>query len=263
MESIVVFDSGLGGVTALMEAIRAMPSENFIYYGDTLHVPYGPKDAERIRAYLDEMMAYVDAFNPKAVLLACNTATVTSAKYLRAKYAIPIIGMEPAVKPAIEHDRSHKRVLVLSTEGTSRSERLLTLVDRFDDEHIVDILPLPNLVDFAERLEFDTDEVRADLEAIFSSFDMDEYSAVVLGCTHFIWYRDLFKKILPEHVELLDGNAATVRQLQRKLGERIVTEGAGSLKIHLTGPRDPRVLNFLRETVPMEFDELMSTEYGK
>lgn len=258
MESIVVFDSGLGGLTALAEAIRAMPSEHFIYYGDNLHVPYGPKDPEDIRAYLDEMMRFVEPYRPKAILLACNTATVTSAAYLREHYAIPIIGMEPAVKPAIEHDDRNKRILVLSTEGTSRSERLHALIERFDDENLVDILPLPNLVEFAERLEFDTPDVRTDLETIIESFDMEDYGAVVLGCTHFIWYRPLFEEMLPDTVDIVDGNAATVRQLMRKLNGAIETEGEGSLRLHFTGSQPEKLFSFLEETLPVPFDTLIS-----
>lgn len=262
MESIVVFDSGLGGITALIEAVHAMPCEHFIYYGDTLHVPYGPKDPETIKSYLDDMMSFVSPYNPKAVLLACNTATVTAADYLRRRYRLPIVGMEPAVKPAIERDGSNKRILVLSTEGTSRSERLQSLVERFDNDHLVDILPLPNLVDFAERLEFDTTDVRADLESILSSFYLADYSAVVLGCTHFIWYRDLFLDLLPEGIEVLDGNSATVRQLMRKLNGNICDDGEGSLAIHLTGKRREDVMNFLEEVLPMSFDEIPKGHNG-
>lgn len=262
MESIVVFDSGLGGITALIEAIHAMPCEHFIYYGDTLHVPYGPKDPETIKSYLDDMMSFVAPYNPKAVLLACNTATVTAADYLRKRYRLPIVGMEPAVKPAIERDGSNKRILVLSTEGTSRSERLQSLVERFDNDHLVDILPLPNLVDFAERLEFNTIDVRADLESILSSFDLADYSAIVLGCTHFIWYRDLFSELLPDGVEVLDGNAATVRQLMRKLTGNICDDGEGSLAIHLTGKRREDVMNFLEEVLPRNFSEISKGHHG-
>ncbi|MDY3118671.1 MAG: glutamate racemase [Peptoniphilus sp.] len=253
-QSIVIFDSGLGGITALIEAIRAMPSENFIYYGDTAHVPYGPKDAEAIRGYLDCMMASTSVYDPKAVLLACNTATVTSADYLRKNYSFPIVGMEPAVKPAIEGDVDHKRILVLSTEGTGRSMRLRRLVERFDDERLVDILPLPNLVDFAERLEFDTDAVRFDLETILASYPLKEYGALVLGCTHFIWYRPLFRELLPNHVKILDGNAATVRQLMRKLDENIQRKGEGSLHMAFTGKVNNDTADFLHRVLPMDFD---------
>lgn len=253
-DSIVIFDSGLGGVTALMEAIRAMPAEHFIYYGDTAHVPYGPKDAEEIQGYLDHMMASTRPYSPKAVLLACNTATVTSADFLRKKYTLPIVGMEPAVKPAIEHDVDLKRILVLSTEGTGKSTRLRRLVEKFDDDRLVDILPLPNLVDFAERLEFDTDAVRYDLETILASYSLEEYGALVLGCTHFIWYRDLFRELLPEHMEILDGNAATVRQLMRKLEGNIKKEGEGKLQMAFTGKLSEDTAAFLRSRLPKEVE---------
>lgn len=255
-ECIVVFDSGLGGVTALLEALKAMPSEHFLYYGDTNHVPYGPKPKEAIRSYMDEVMEQVAPFHPKAILLACNTATVASADYLREKYTLPIIGMEPAVKPALKKDMDQKRILVLSTEATGRSDRLRQLVERFDDDQLVDILPLPNLVDFAERLEFNTDDVRWDLETILSSYDMDHYGAVVLGCTHFIWYRDLFRDMLPDHVDILDGNAATVRQLIRKLDGNIRLKGEGSLMLTFSGGSNKKTSDFLKNILPIPFEEL-------
>lgn len=251
MESIVVFDSGLGGITALAEAAAAMPQENFIYYGDTKNVPYGPKRVEDIRSFLDEMMDAVSPCHPKAVLLACNTATVTSAAYLREKYAMPIIGMEPAVKPAVEKDAAHKRVLVLSTEGTSKSEKLKNLVNRVDKAGQVDVLPLPNLVEFAENFEFDTPDVRADLETILSSYPLDEYGAVVLGCTHFIWYREIFREILPPDMQILDGNAGTIRQLMRRLNGNIQTVGEGRIRVHFTGGMDARLMHFLEGALPL------------
>ena len=104
--------------------------------------------------------------------------------------------------------------------------------------------------------------MRADLESILSSFDLADYSAVVLGCTHFIWYRDLFSELLPDGVEVLDGNAATVRQLMRKLTGNICDDGEGSLAIHLTGKRREDVMNFLEEVLPVNFSEIPKGHHG-
>src|SRR5437764_129738 len=99
---IGIFDSGIGGLTVLQKAIQALPAENFIYYADTVHVPYGSKSKEEVRKYILEAASFLDAVGIKALVLACNTATSITVNELRTQYAFPVIGMEPAVKPAVE-----------------------------------------------------------------------------------------------------------------------------------------------------------------
>lgn len=257
-ECIVVFDSGMGGITALIKAMEMLPQENFIFYGDNKNVPYGTKSYEEIQKLMDRVIEDITPFNPKALVLACNTATVSSAEYLRKKYKLPIIGMEPAIKPAlIDPKDQDKRVLLLATEATSHSKKLSQLISNVDKESRVDILPMPSLVHFAENLQFDGPELMEDIHCLLSSYDFNDYKAVVLGCTHFIWYIDFFHKILPPHIQLVDGNVGTIRQLSRRI---VPTSGQekGSVSIYFTKTITPEKKKFLEEAIPRKIQWLDS-----
>ena len=162
--NIGIFDSGIGGLTLLHQAMVLMPHENFIFYADTDHVPYGTKSRDQVISYVDEVIRFMIAHDCKAVVIACNTATAVAAELMRSRYEkLPIIGIEPAVKPAVAESEG-RRVLVVATPLTVHEKKLQKLVERVDDEHLVDLLELPRLVEFAERGEFVSDQVTAYLQ---------------------------------------------------------------------------------------------------
>lgn len=214
--NIGIFDSGIGGMSVLHQALATLPHENYIFYADTDHVPYGTKTKDQVISYVDEMIQFMLSHNCKAVVIACNTATSVAASTMRQKYDIPIIGIEPAVKPAVEQSHG-RRVMVVATPLTIREEKLKNLVDRVDNAHHVDLLPLPELVTFAEREEFNSPQVEAYLHKELSSYDLSTYGELVLGCTHFNYFKDSFRKIMPSQVQIIDGNRGTVNQLKRIL----------------------------------------------
>lgn len=217
--NIGIFDSGIGGLTLLHQAMVLMPHENYIFYADTDHVPYGTKSKEQVVSYVDEVLRFMIAHRCKAVVIACNTATAVAAEMMRSTYDIPIIGIEPAVKPAVE-ESDGKRVMVVATPLTVREEKLHNLVERVDDEHLVDLLALPRLVEFAERGEFVSDDVTAYLKEQFAGYELQNYGELVLGCTHFNYFKDTFRKLMPEQVHIIDGSLGAVRQLARVLEAR-------------------------------------------
>jgi glutamate racemase len=192
------FDSGIGGITVLREAIKILPKEDYFYYADTLHVPYGTKPKEQVKEYILEAVEYMANQGMKLLVVACNTATSIAIKDLREKYDFPIIGMEPAVKLAVEKNGSDgRRILVLATPLTLKEEKFQNLVTKVDHKHIVDYLPLPELVEYAEKLEFRSSIIAPYLKGKFSCCDLDKYGTIVLGCTHFPFYYDIFRKIIP------------------------------------------------------------------
>ena len=191
---IGIFDSGIGGLSVLYEAMHLLPHEQFIYYADEKHVPYGEKTKEEIIGYVDEIIQFMIERDCKAIVIACNTATSAAVSIMRKKYHIPIIGMEPAVK----------------------GKKMLDLVERVDKDHLVDLVALPKLVRFAERLEFESEDVLAYLKEALSCFDFEEYGSLVLGCTHFNYFKDSFHKLLPQ-VHLLDGNLGTINYLIKNI----------------------------------------------
>lgn len=231
------FDSGIGGITVLHQALRLLPKEDYIYYADTLHVPYGEKPKDLVRKYVFEAIDFIAKKNVKAIVIACNSATSAATKELRRAYDFPIIGIEPAVKPAIEKSRrTGNRVLVMSTNLTLREEKYNNLVTQLDDTGIVDGLPMPDLVQFAEKFQFDEEVVMPYLIKQLDSFDLDRYGTVVLGCTHFPFFKDMLKKLLPEHTDIIDGSVGTANNLKNTLEKmNRINEGTGEIEYYTSG----------------------------
>jgi glutamate racemase len=217
--------------------MKLLPSEDYIYFADTLNAPYGTKTRDEVRTLVFNAVDFIVSLGVDAVVIACNTATSVAVEDLRRRYTIPVIGMEPAVKPAVEKTGgTQKRVLVTATPLTLKEEKLKNLIDRIDNEHIVDLLPLPGLVEFAESFEFNEEIVAAYLNKELDSVEINNYGTVVLGCTHFLFYRNILKKIIPSHIDIIDGNAGTVNHLSRVLKDRAGSaKGDGSIKWYCSG----------------------------
>ncbi len=220
---IAFFDSGIGGLTVLHHAMRVLPEEQFIFFADEDHVPYGVKPKEQIVKFVKEAFDFLVDEGVKAIVTACNTATSVAVEEMRSIYDIPIIGMEPAAKLALDRDGEH-RVLVVATPITVKGKKMQVLIEHVDREHLVDLLPLPRLVEFAERAEFRSEDVTSYLRDQMAPYDFSQYSALVLGCTHFNYFKDTFREILPENVHFVDGNEGTVRELIRQLRGRNLLE---------------------------------------
>lgn len=212
-----IFDSGIGGISVLNEAFHQLRDVDFVFYADVDHVPYGLKTPEEIKGYADRIIAELISRDVDAVLIACNTATAVAANYVREKYDVPIIGMEPAVKPAVETAAdSNGRVLVMATPVTIRENKLHKLLEKVDKSHMVDLLPMPGLVRFAESEIFDTKEVADYIEEQLAVFDKMKYTDVVLGCTHFNYFKPAIRAAFESagvSVRLIDGNAGTIKHV--------------------------------------------------
>lgn len=173
-----IFDSGIGGLSVLHHAMKKIPDGEFIYYADEAHVPYGEKSVEEIKTYIHSIFDFLIKEGVDAILIACNTATSVAAKEFRAQYPVPIVGMEPAVKKAVElYGDTGKRILVMATPVTIAGDKLHNLLERVDTEHDVDLIPLPKLVRFAECGDFDSEEVKAYLREELKQFDLKNYTA--------------------------------------------------------------------------------------
>ena len=234
------FDSGVGGVSVLHEARQWLPQTDFLYYADTDNVPYGPKPKAAVREYVFAAVDFLVLQGAGAVVVACNTATSVAVEDLRAKYRqLPIIGMEPAVKVAVDRTSRHAgRILVTATALTLKEEKLHNLLAQIDNEHIVDTLPLPGLVEFAENHEFEATTVLPYLQEQLENFALSDYEAIVLGCTHFVFFADLFRKIAAPHTAIIDGNRGTVNNLVRILeAQGLSDQGGGTVTFYQSGRR--------------------------
>ena len=209
---IAFFDSGIGGLSVLHHAIKILPNEEFIFFADEDNVPYGTKSREQVLKYVDDAFKFLIAQKVEAIVVACNTATSVAVRQMREKYSVPIIGMEPAVKVALDLF-PQKKVLVTATEITVRGEKIKNLISKLGAENLVELRALSKLVEFAERQEFNSADVENYLRGEFANYDFKNFSSLVLGCTHFNYFKDTMKKILPPHIKFLDGNEGTVNYL--------------------------------------------------
>ena len=210
---IGVFDSGLGGLTVLKKIIEILPNEKYIYYADTDNVPYGTKPKEEVKIYIEEAIKFLISKNVKAIVIACNTATSIAINDLRNKYDIPIIGIEPAVKPAIEK-RNGKKVLIMATPTTIREEKLQNLVKKLKASEEVDLIDMPKLVEFAEKMEFNSTEVKKYIENRLKEYDLKNYSTLVLGCTHFPLFKEILLQIFSNEILIIDGSQGVANRLK-------------------------------------------------
>ena len=215
---IGIFDSGMGGLSVLHCAKKMLRETHFIFYADEDHVPYGEKSREELRGYITRALNYLVERRVDAIVIACNTATSIATPEFRQKFPVPIVGMEPAVKKAVElYGTERRRILVAATPVTVNGPKLQALLERVDAEHDADTVALPGLVRLAERGDFSSAAVSSYLRDALSSYDLAAYGTLVLGCTHFNYFKDTFKKIFPCPIHFVDGNLGTVQQLKRVL----------------------------------------------
>lgn len=213
---IAVFDSGLGGISVLRELVRRMPNERYLYFGDSANAPYGTRSVEAVRSLTLSCIQRLYDRGIKAAVIACNTATSAAIVPLRERFAdIPVIGMEPALKPAVlEHEPAC--VLVLATPLTLREEKFAHLLEHYSSRAEIVRLPCPELVEFVEAGAVDTPELRAYLHERLKPY-RGRADAAVLGCTHFPFLRGAIRAALGETVTLYDGGPGTARETERQL----------------------------------------------
>ena len=232
---IGVFDSGVGGISTLGAMVRLLPDERFIYFGDTRNAPYGTKTTGEVIRCVKDVVGQLEQEGIKALAIACNTATGAAAAVLRAEKSYPVIGIEPALKPAWEA-RPEARILVLATPLTLRQEKFARLMANYG-EH-AEPLACEGLMELVERE--DEAGARAYLGRLFAGQDLARTGAVVLGCTHYVFLRPMIREMLPERILITDGNEGTARQLRRVLAERgmLRESGPGSVELRTSGEPD-------------------------
>ncbi len=214
---IGIFDSGIGGLTVTATIMQALPMERLLYFGDSAHVPYGPRTLEEVRGFSFAITEALLARGAKVIVIACNTASAAALRPLREHYPdVPFVGMEPAVKPAVEHTRTGV-VGVIATVATFQSELYATIVERFSQGVEVLHQPCPGLVKQIEAGEFDSPATEAMLRGWLQPMLDKNIDALVLGCTHYPIVRPLIERIVGPDVRVIDPAPAIARQLQRVL----------------------------------------------
>jgi len=237
---IGMMDSGIGGLTVLKECLTHLPEHEYLYYADSKNAPYGTKTREEVYELTAKAVDFLIQQDCEIVILACNTATSAAAAGLRQKYDIPIIGMEPAIKPALELAKG-KRVLVTATELTLSQPKFTELIKKLDAHKQADFLPLTELVAFAEQGEFDDQNIALYLKGKLAHLDLNVYGSVVLGCTHFPLFKDHFEAAFLEGTAIVDGSLGTTNRV----------------KAFITGKSQVPSLNFFISGEPLIEGELL------
>ena len=216
---IGVFDSGVGGISVLAELSRVLPNEDFIYLGDSKNAPYGTRPDGEILELSENCAKTLIDMGVKAIVIACNTATSVSAKYLREKYKnIPVIGIEPAVKPASEYKKGSK-ILVMATPVTLKKEKFINLIDSVDNDSEIIPLPCAGLVELIEQGKTDCEEMEGFLKNLLSPYFKQNIDCIVLGCTHYPFVKEKIKEAFPYEVKIFDGGYGTACETKRRIEE--------------------------------------------
>lgn len=244
---IALFDSGVGGIGVLREVKKLLPSEQFLYFGDTKNAPYGERSRMEILGLVKRAAAELLPC-VKALVLACNTATAVAASELRSTHPDRlIIGMEPALAPAVRETRkAHARILVLATAATLREERFALLCQKYGKSATVWPFSAPGIVRLVEAGLSDSAEMDAYLRTIAMRLP-DAPDAIVLGCTHFPFARNALRRVFGS-IPLYDGASGTARELRRQLQLRGLLNTAdtdGGTTIFASDPRSLPLLSNL------------------
>lgn len=206
---------------------KVMPLENYIFYGDSKNNPYGTKSKEEITRRCIEICDHLIAEGAKAIVIACNTATSACVPVLRKKYDIDIIGMEPALKVAAEKEQA-ENIAVWATEFTLKEEKFARLMSRFSNKHSIQKVACPKLVRLVEEDDLDdVQKTRQALEEYIEKSDPKSLDSIVLGCTHFVFFKDKLKNMLDGKVSVIDGNIGTANHVQDLLKKKDLLNDCG------------------------------------
>ncbi len=222
-DPIGIFDSGVGGLSVLRSIRKQMPFESILYFADQIHVPYGPRPLQEVRAFSREITQYLLERGAKLIVVACNAASAASLVSLREDYPeVPFVGMEPAVKPAAENTRSG-RVGVLATPATFQGALYASVVERFASNVTLLQDTCPGLVMQIERGDLDSSATRAILERAIRPMLEQGIDTIVLGCTHYPFVIPLVEEIAGPDVRVIDPAPAVARQVEHLLQSRQMT----------------------------------------
>lgn len=214
-QPIGLFDSGVGGTSIWKEIHKLLPSENTIYLADSINAPYGEKSKAEIIALSRKNTELLIQKNCKIIVVACNTATTNAIAELRASYEIPFIGIEPAIKPAAIHSKTHA-IGILATKGTLSSTLFYEAVQLYKDVHVIEQIG-HGLVNLIEDGKINSPEMFQLLKSYLDPMIDKNIDYLVLGCSHYPYLVPIIKQIIPEHVQIIDSGEAVAKQTKKVL----------------------------------------------
>ena len=237
---IGLFDSGIGGTSIWKEIHNLLPHENTIYLADSKNAPYGTKSKEEIIELSYKNTDFLLEQNCKLIVVACNTATTNAIKELRAKYNVPFIGIEPAIKPAANSSKTNT-IGILATKGTLNSYLFHEKLKSYTNVHIVEQIG-HGLVQLIEEGNINSPEMMGLLETYLKPMITQNIDYLVLGCSHYPYLIPQIKKILPKHIKIIDSGEAVAKQTKIILEQNnLLKETKGSYSTFYTNA-NPSVL---------------------
>jgi len=213
---IGVFDSGTGGLSVLHELIKELPSESFVFFADSANCPYGSKPKDEIIALSSAITQFLITQECKVIVVACNTATAAAIDWLREKYTLPFIGMEPAIKPAALNTKT-KSIGVLATAGTFKGRLYIETSHKYASDVNVCYQVGEGLVELVEQGRYNSSEAEDLLMKYLKPMLDCNVDQLVLGCTHYPFFKPLLKKLLPQNIDVIDPAPAVAKQVCRVL----------------------------------------------
>lgn len=218
-QPIGIFDSGIGGTSIWREIHQLLPDEKTIYLADSKNAPYGQKSKQEIIALSMKNTDLLLKMHCKLIVVACNTATTNAIRELRAKYDVPFIGIEPAIKPAATHSQT-QTIGILATQGTLISELFNKTAQKFQSTKIIEQVG-HGLVQLIESGQINSPEMTKLLESYLKPMIEANIDYLVLGCSHYPYLIPQIKKILPDHIRIIDSGEAVARQTQNLLKNKV------------------------------------------
>ena len=244
-QPIGIFDSGIGG-TSIWKAIhQLLPNEKTIYLADSKNAPYGQKSKEEIVALSMKNTDFLLEMNCKLIVVACNTATTNAIQELRAKYDIPFIGIEPAIKPAVTHSKT-QIIGILATLGTLNSELFNKTTEKYQDTKIIEQVG-HGLVQLIENGDINSPEMTKLLHSYLTPMIEANIDYLVLGCSHYPYLIPQIKKIIPEHIKIIDSGEAVAKQTQNILRDKVGFSSAENSEPVFYTNTNPKVLSEILE----------------
>jgi glutamate racemase len=242
---IGIFDSGIGGTSIWKEIHQLLPNENTIYLADTKNAPYGQKSKAEIIALSMKNTEFLLNMDCKLIVVACNTATTNAIGELRTKYSVPIIGIEPAIKPAASHSRT-QTIGILATLGTLNSDLFNKATQIYQDTKIIEQVGY-GLVELIENGKLNSPEMSQLLYSYLMPMIEANIDYLVLGCSHYPYLIPQIRKILPENIKIIDSGEAVARQTQRILKEKVGMASAEKSEAIFYTNSNPKILSEILE----------------
>lgn len=234
---IGIFDSGVGGLSVLLEIRKLMPEETLIFVADQAYVPYGGKTKNELIDRATRIMEFFVQKKVKAVVMACNTATVYTIEEMRQKFTVPIIGTVPVVKTIANLTKSGKTA-IFSTPATAKSPYLDALIAKFAKDINVIKIGGSNLEALVEEGNLDNPQINKVLNEVLGPLINEGVDAMALGCTHYPFLRDKIQKVVGKGVGIVDSGGAVARRLNQVLeNESLLSLHKGEDWYYTTGDR--------------------------